>query len=90
MELGEVEAAADQVVVVGARLAPVLEPVEPVLEGVAGVAAAALLARRIAVLVEVEVVADGELGGHCDHGQPVQHLLRSAVAADVSGRIGGG
>ena len=40
VELGEVEAAAEQVVVVGTRLARVLEPVEPVLEGVAGVAAA--------------------------------------------------
>ena len=83
VELGEVEAATEQVVVVGAGLAGVLEPVEPVLELVGRVAAAELLARRVAVLlVEVEVVADGELGGHGRHRQPVQRLLRRPVAAN--------
>ena len=37
-------------------------------------------------VVEVEVVAHGELGGDREHGQPVQHLLRGAVAV-ISRRL---
>jgi hypothetical protein len=90
VELGEVDAAAEQVVVVGAGLAGLLEPVEPVLELVRRVATAALLARRVAVLVEVEVVADGELRRHREDRQPVEDLLRAAVAALVGSRVGPG
>ena len=86
VHLGEVEPAAEQVVVVGAGLALVLEPVEPLLLGVAGVAAAPVLTDGVAVGVEVEEVADRELGGDGQHRQPVQDLLRGAVTTRLPRR----